>query len=243
MTDQPLTTVAGPVQVPSIPARLEPDAIGVAQDTIIGLGLVRAGRHDGGHAGHASGGGRLRRRSGRHLVRGPDADHRQLLSPAQPVERQLRRFLRVGRPRDQPLPGLHGRLADARGLPDRDDLRGRGPLPRGPGHLRRQRHQYLAEHLPQHRRHHRHAHRGRGRHSHHRADPGRLGGDRIHGPARRLDLGPGVRARPPSRRLPDHQGLAEPERDRRAKAAWRRDCSSRSSCSPAGTPRSTSTRK
>ena len=37
MTDQPLTTVAGPVQVPSIPARLEPDAIGVAQDTIIGL--------------------------------------------------------------------------------------------------------------------------------------------------------------------------------------------------------------
>ncbi len=37
MTDQPLTTVAGPVQVSAIPARLEPDAIGVAQDTIIGL--------------------------------------------------------------------------------------------------------------------------------------------------------------------------------------------------------------
>jgi amino acid transporter len=37
MTDQQLTTVAGPTQAPAIPARLEPDAIGVAQDTIIGL--------------------------------------------------------------------------------------------------------------------------------------------------------------------------------------------------------------
>jgi len=37
MTDQPVTTVAGPAQVAAIPARLEPDAIGVAQDTIIGL--------------------------------------------------------------------------------------------------------------------------------------------------------------------------------------------------------------
>ena len=37
MTDQPVATVAGPLQVPEIPARLEPDAIGVAQDTIIGL--------------------------------------------------------------------------------------------------------------------------------------------------------------------------------------------------------------
>ena len=37
MTDQPLTTVPRPAQVSAIPARLEPDAIGVAQDTIIGL--------------------------------------------------------------------------------------------------------------------------------------------------------------------------------------------------------------
>jgi amino acid transporter len=37
MTDQPLTTIPRPAQVPAIPARLEPDAIGVAQDTIIGL--------------------------------------------------------------------------------------------------------------------------------------------------------------------------------------------------------------
>ena len=37
MTDQPLTAIPRPTQVPAIPARLEPDAIGVAQDTIIGL--------------------------------------------------------------------------------------------------------------------------------------------------------------------------------------------------------------
>jgi amino acid transporter len=37
MTDQPLTAIPRPMQVPAIPARLEPDAIGVAQDTIIGL--------------------------------------------------------------------------------------------------------------------------------------------------------------------------------------------------------------
>src|SRR5579862_2194833 len=37
MTDQPLTAIPRPAQVSAIPARLEPDAIGVAQDTIIGL--------------------------------------------------------------------------------------------------------------------------------------------------------------------------------------------------------------
>jgi len=37
MTDQPLTAIPRPAQVPAIPPRLEPDAIGVAQDTIIGL--------------------------------------------------------------------------------------------------------------------------------------------------------------------------------------------------------------
>ena len=88
-------------------------------------------------------------------------------------------------------------------------------------HLRRQRQQHLAEHLPQHRRHHRHAHRGGGRHPHHRAHPGRLGGDRVHGPAGRLDLGPGVRARPPSGSYPITRGLAEPERNKRGAAAWR----------------------
>ena len=37
MTDQQVTAIPRPAQVDAIPARLEPDAIGVAQDTIIGL--------------------------------------------------------------------------------------------------------------------------------------------------------------------------------------------------------------
>ena len=37
MTDQPVSIIPGPTQVAAIPARLEPNAIGVAQDTIIGL--------------------------------------------------------------------------------------------------------------------------------------------------------------------------------------------------------------
>jgi amino acid transporter len=37
MTDQPVTAIPRAAQVPAIPARLEPNAIGVAQDTIIGL--------------------------------------------------------------------------------------------------------------------------------------------------------------------------------------------------------------
>jgi amino acid transporter len=40
MTDRPTTTAPGSSQVPAIPARLEPDAIGVAQDTVIGLANV-----------------------------------------------------------------------------------------------------------------------------------------------------------------------------------------------------------
>ena len=37
MTGRPVTSVSGPAQIPAIPARLEPDAIGVTQDTVIGL--------------------------------------------------------------------------------------------------------------------------------------------------------------------------------------------------------------
>ena len=37
MTDRPATADPGSAQAAPIPARLEPDAIGVAQDTIIGL--------------------------------------------------------------------------------------------------------------------------------------------------------------------------------------------------------------
>ncbi len=37
MTERPATAVPGPDQVTAIPAQLEPDAIGVAQDTVIGM--------------------------------------------------------------------------------------------------------------------------------------------------------------------------------------------------------------
>lgn len=37
MTDRPVTSASGTVQAPAIPARLEPDAIGVGQDTVIGV--------------------------------------------------------------------------------------------------------------------------------------------------------------------------------------------------------------
>src|SRR6185437_1044558 len=40
MTDRPATADPGSAQAAPIPARLEPDAIGVAQDTIIGLANV-----------------------------------------------------------------------------------------------------------------------------------------------------------------------------------------------------------
>ena len=37
MTDRPVTTLPGPAQVAPTPVGLEPDAIGVAQDTIFGM--------------------------------------------------------------------------------------------------------------------------------------------------------------------------------------------------------------
>ena len=102
------TTLAPPAT-----SRLEPNAISVAQDTLIGLAdtgptvtvlftlvalvvasCVRGSADAGDH-------------------RDSDADHRQRLPAAEPVERQLRRLVRVGRPGDQPLSRLHHRLADA----------------------------------------------------------------------------------------------------------------------------------
>jgi amino acid transporter len=37
MTDRPVTAAPGPARVPAIPGKLEPDAIGILQDTVIGL--------------------------------------------------------------------------------------------------------------------------------------------------------------------------------------------------------------
>ena len=62
MTDRPVTAVPEGPQVPAIPARLEPDAIGVAQDTIIGLANVGPALYSRADAGRARRGGGLRRR-------------------------------------------------------------------------------------------------------------------------------------------------------------------------------------
>jgi hypothetical protein len=54
--------------------------IGVAQDTVIGMALLRPGRDDGRDRGRAGRGVGLRVRAGAHLDRGAHARHRQQLS-------------------------------------------------------------------------------------------------------------------------------------------------------------------
>ena len=96
MSDQAVV----PAFVPPAPAgQLEPDAIGVTQDTVIGMASVRPGRVDRADPGRAGRGDRLRQRPDHPADRDPDADHRQRLPAAEPVERQLRapRFEWVGR--------------------------------------------------------------------------------------------------------------------------------------------------
>src|SRR6204780_2864874 len=57
-------------------------------------------------------GGRVRGRADHRADSDTDADHRQRLPPAEPVEGAVRRLVRVGGPVHQPLPGLHDGLAD-----------------------------------------------------------------------------------------------------------------------------------
>jgi len=115
MTDRPVTAVpGGPAEVPLIPAQLEPDAIGVTQDTIIGVsnsapgatvGLVLAGLA----AATAYGSAQTIVLCGTAMLVIANS-----LPAAEPVERQLRRLVRVGRPGRQPLLGVPHRLADDR---------------------------------------------------------------------------------------------------------------------------------
>jgi hypothetical protein len=42
MADRPVTAFPGPVQVPATGAGLKPEAIGVAQDTIVGMATLAA---------------------------------------------------------------------------------------------------------------------------------------------------------------------------------------------------------
>ena len=58
MPDQPFTVMVG-----NVPARLEPDAIGVAQDTVIGMATLRPGCVDRPDPCRPSRGDRLRQRS------------------------------------------------------------------------------------------------------------------------------------------------------------------------------------
>ena len=64
MTDRPAAAIVG---IPPQPAaRLEPNAIGVAQDTVIGMATSAPGRDGRPDAGRARGGDRLRQRPGHH---------------------------------------------------------------------------------------------------------------------------------------------------------------------------------
>ena len=90
MTDQ---SAAAPGTAPSPAARLEPDAIGVAQDTVIGMASSAPAATVGLSLFALVAAHRLRQRADPDPDRDPDAHHRELLPAAEPVERQLRRLL------------------------------------------------------------------------------------------------------------------------------------------------------
>ena len=94
-----------------------------------------------------------------------------------------------------------------------------------------------------HRRDRRHAGHRDHRHPYHRPDPGRHGGGRVHDPPRVRHRRPDRGHQSPARHLPHYQGLVQPQRDRRSAAASLRDSWSRCSRIPAGTAPSTSTRR
>src|SRR6185437_7156291 len=147
-------------------------------------GQLGAGGVDRADAGGAGGGGGLRERAGDRADGGADADHRQLLPAAEPVERELRGQLRVDGPGDQPVLRLPDRLADDHGVRDRRGGRGRGDRPFGAGGV----HLGHGEHLDRHRDRDRAVagdagHRGRGDQDH-RPHPGLHGRHRVRHPDR-----------------------------------------------------------
>ena len=126
MTDHSAATVAGITPAPG--ARLEPDAIGATQDTIIGMassapaatvGLSLAALA----VATAYGSGPILILTAIPMLIIANAYRRLNLWKA-----NTRRVLRVGRPGHQPVPGLPDRLADDRRLHHRDG--GRGPAAR-----------------------------------------------------------------------------------------------------------------
>ena len=222
MTDQPVSSSrAGPGRRHPGPARAGRDRGGSGHDHR--PGLVGSRGHDGGHAGRDGGYGCLRRRAScQCCVPMPMLILANMLPSAEPVERQLRRLLRVGRPRDQPLPRLHGRLDDARGC-----LTGTSSVvvvlsPAVLAIFGDSAIKYLAEHLALHRHHPGHGSRSRWSAS---ASP--------HAPRsawRRSSTrscigisiwGADLRDRAPPRHVPAQQGVAKPERHRRQRQPGR----------------------
>ena len=134
MASSSAAAVAGNMPAPA--TRLEPDAIGVAQDMVIGMASSAPAATIGLVAGRARRGDRLRQRAGPAADRGPDDDHRERLPPVQHVERQLRGVVRVGRPGDQPLPGVPHRVADGRRLHHRHGRGDPAARPLGAGGVR-----------------------------------------------------------------------------------------------------------
>ena len=134
MAHQRANPAATAAQAP--PARLEPDAIGVAQDTVIGMASSAPAASVGLTLAALGRCHRLRQRAG----------HRAHALPMLIIANAYRRLnmwnancgasLRVGRPRHQPLPGVPDRLADDRRLHHRDGQRRGSPRPLRPGRLR-----------------------------------------------------------------------------------------------------------
>ena len=189
MTDQPLTAIPRAAQVPAIPARLEPDAIGVAQDTIIGLAssapaATMAVALAALAAKAAYGGGPVIMLCGIPMLILANTYRRLNLWNANCGAS----FEWVGRAINPYLGFLVGWLMLAGCLTGTISV----VVVLSPAVLAvfgASAGSSLAEHLAQHGGHHGHGrHRG-GRHPHHRAHPGRHGGDRVRDPHRLLRLG------------------------------------------------------
>jgi hypothetical protein len=200
-----------------IPAQLEPDAIGVTQDTIIGVsnsapgatvGLVLAGLA----AATAYGSAQTIVLCGTAMLVIANSYRRLNLWNANCGAS----FEWVGRAVNPYLGFLTGWLMIAANLVG--SIAGAVVLaPSVLAIFRRQRHQHLAEHPHRHRRHHDHD-RDRGhRHPPDRAYPGRPGRGRIRHLDRIFSRGAGGGAQRPSRHGPGHQRLVQRQRHRRAR--------------------------
>ena len=233
MTDRPATAIVG---IPPQPAaRLEPNAIGVAQDTVIGMassapaatvGLSLAALA----AATAYGSGPILILTAIPMLIIANAYRRLNMWNANCGAS----FEWVGRAINPYLGFLTGWLMIAAYIIGTvaEVLAAR---PVGPGRVRVQFHQHLAVHRHRRRGRHHHAdHRRRG-HQDHRAGPGRHGGGRVPHPDRARRGRPRVRAQPPPGHRPrsPRAGSACPGSTARA-ARWP-DSSSRCSSTAAGT--------